>query len=157
MVIHPYDILSIQVFSKTLNQEQAAIFNILNTSNNGATQTSQVNMAAGYQVSMSGTIDVPVIGGVKAVGLTKEQLQNLLAQKLADYVKSPTVIVRFLQFNVNVLGEVRSPGTHKFFQDRVTIIDAISSAGDLTDNGKRQDVTVIREENGKKIYRKIDL
>jgi len=58
---------------------------------------------------------------------------------------------------VNVLGEVRSPGTQRFLQDRVSIIDAISSAGDLTDEGRREDVTVIREENGKKIYHKIDL
>jgi polysaccharide export outer membrane protein len=158
MVIHPFDMLSVQVFSKTLNQEQAAIFNILNTSStsnqSGATQ---VNMASGYQVSIVGTIEMPVIGSVKAAGLTKEQLQAILVEKLADYVKNPTVIVRFLQFDVNVLGEVRSPGTQKFFVDRVTIIDAISSAGDLTDYGKRQDVTVIREENGKRIYRTIDL
>jgi len=156
MVIHPFDVLSVQVFSKTLNQEQAAIFNILNTSAN-TSPANQVNVAAGYQVTMAGDIDMPVIGGIKAAGLTKEQLQTLLVQKLSDYVKNPTVIVRFLQFNVNVLGEVRSPGTQRFPVDRVTIIDAISMAGDLTDNGKREDVTVIREENGKKIYRKIDL
>lgn len=156
MVIHSYDMLSIQVFSRTLNQEQTAIFNILN-SNSGAGQANQVNTPAGYQVSMAGTIEIPVLGSIKAAGLTKDQLQTLLVQKLADYVKNPTVIVRFLQFNVNVLGEVQSPGVQKFSADRVTIIDAISSAGDLTDYGKREDVTVIREENGKRIYRKIDL
>ena len=105
IVIHPYDMLSIQVFSKTLNQEQTAIFNILNVSNSTSTGTNQINMTAGYLVSITGTIEMPVIGSVKAAGLTKDQFQAVLVQKLADYVKNPTVIVRFLQFNVNVLGK----------------------------------------------------
>ena len=65
--------------------------------------------------------------------------------------------MRFLQFHVNVLGEVRAPGTQKFNVDRVTIIDAIGAAGDLTDEGKRDNVTVIREQEGKKIYYQVDL
>lgn len=147
-VIHPNDLLSIQVFSRTLNQEQAAIFNIPPT----ATGTSQ-----GYQVNLDGTINMPVIGSVKVGGLTNSQLQALLVQKLTEYVKNPSVVVRFLQFNVNVLGEVRSPGTQRFSLDRVSIIDAISAAGDLTDYGKREDITVIRDEAGRKVYHTIDL
>jgi polysaccharide export outer membrane protein len=142
------DLLSMQVFSQTINQEQAAIFNI-NASGNSAVQ--------GYQVNEAGNIEVPMIGSIKAAGLTKEQLQYSLTQKLTTYVKSPTVTVRFLQFNVNVLGEVRLPGTQRFQTDKVTIIDAISAAGDLTDYGKRNDITVIREENGKKIFYQVDL
>ena len=91
---------------------------------------------------------MPVIGDIKAAGLSKDSLQFLLEQKLAGYIKGPSVLVRFLGFNVNVLGEVRTPGTHKFLVDNVTVIDAISAAGDLTDYGKREDVTVIREEGG---------
>jgi len=147
-IIQPGDQLSLQVYSQTLNQEQAAIFNIPASAN---------NQAQGYQVSSAGNIEIPVIGSIKAAGLTKDQLQASLIQKLANYVKDPTVIIRFLQFNINVLGEVRSPGTQKFQADRVTIIDAISAAGDLTDYGKREDILVIREENGKKIYYQIDL
>jgi polysaccharide export outer membrane protein len=147
-VIQPNDLLSIQVYSKTQNQEQAVIFNIPPATN---------NLIQGYQVSASGNIDMPIIGNIKAVGLYKDQLEKILEDKLTPYVKNPSVLVRFLQFNVNVLGEVRSPGVHKFALDRVTIIDAISAAGDLTDYGKREDVTLIREENGKKIYYTIDL
>lgn len=147
-IIQPNDLLSIQVFSRTLNQEQATIFNIPNTSN-GVNQ--------GYQVNVDGSIEMPVIGSIKVGGLTKYQLQVLLTQKLTDYVKNPSVVVRFLQFNVNVLGEVRSPGRQNFIVDKVTIIDALSAAGDLTDYGKREDVTVIRELGGKKIYYTIDL
>ena len=153
--IQPNDLLSIQVFSRTLNQEQAAIFNLSNTSTN-APQGS-TSFTEGYQVSSTGTIDMPVIGSIRVSGFTKDQLQILLAKRLSDYVKNPSVLVRFLQFSVNVLGEVRSPGTQKFSVDRVTIIDAIGSAGDLTDFGRREDVTVIREENGKRIFHRIDL
>ena len=148
ILIKPNDILSIQVFSRTINQEQAAIFNLPNTSN---------GVIQGYVVSPAGIIEMPVIGSVKAGGLTRTLLQALLMQKLTDYVKNPAVLVRFLQFNVNVLGEVKAPGMQKFLTDRVTVLDAIGSAGDLTDYGKREDVTVIREEQGDKIYRTIDL
>ena len=147
-IIQPNDLLSIQVFSKTVNQEQAAIFNVANTS---------VSNSPGYQVTSAGNIELPVIGSVKAGGYTKDELQLSLMEKLTPYVKNPSVVVRFLQFNVNVMGEVRSPGTQKFVVDRVTLIDALSAAGDLTDYGKRDDVMVIREENGKKIYHKVDL
>lgn len=146
-LIQSNDLLGIQVFSKTLNQEQAAIFNIPSTAG-----TSQ-----GYQVNLAGNIELPVIGSVKAAGLTKDQLQVEITQKITSYVKNPSVLVKFLLFNVNVLGEVRSPGVQKFTVDRVTIIDALSAAGDLTDYGKRDNIIVIREEAGKKIYHTVDL
>jgi polysaccharide export outer membrane protein len=148
--IQPFDILSIQVISRTLNQEQAAIFNYPV----GKDGTQQVE---GYQVNATGNIEMPVIGQIKAGGLTLEQLEISIAEKLTNYVKNPGIIVRFLQFDVNVLGEVRNPGIQKFKTDKVTVIDALSSAGDLTDYGRREDVVVIREQNGKKITYKLDL
>jgi polysaccharide export outer membrane protein len=151
-LIQPNDLLSIQVFSKSLNQEQAAIFNISNgTAANGGTDIQ------GYQVSLAGTIEIPLVGSISASGLTKEQLQNTLVQKISPYVKDPSVLIRFLQFHINVLGEVKSPGIQNFKTDRVTIIDAISAAGDLTDHGKREDIMIIREEAGKRKYYTIDL
>ncbi len=146
IIIHPNDLLGVQVYSKTTNQEQAAIFNIPL----GVTP-------AGYQVSEAGNIEMPVLGAVKAAGLTKEQLQDQLVQKLTTYVKNPSVLVRFLQFSINVMGEVKAPGTKTFIVDKVTIIDALSAAGDLTDFGKRGDIMVIREEGGKKIFHSVDL
>jgi polysaccharide biosynthesis/export protein len=145
--IHNGDLLTIQVLSRTTNQEQAAIFNIPTSS----TQTQ------GYQVNGLGEIQYPILGSIKATGLTINQLEVSLTQKLINYVKNPTVIVHFAQFNVNVLGEVKTPGTQKFQVDKVTIIDAIGAAGDLTDYGMRDNVTVIREENNKKIYYNVDL
>src|SRR5688572_26886322 len=85
-IIQPNDLLSIQVFSKTINQEQAAIFNIPSTAG---------TVFQGYQVNADGNIEMPVIGGIRAAGLTKDQLQKSLVEKLTNYVKNPTVIVRF--------------------------------------------------------------
>ncbi len=153
-VIQPGDELSIQVYSQTGKQEQAAVFNLQASTSN--TYSGPIQMQ-GCQVNPAGNIMIPKIGSIKAAGLTKDQLQAVLTQKLSPYVLDPMVLVRFLQFNITVLGEVRVPGTRNFPIDKVTIIDAIGAAGDLTDFAKRDDITVIREENGKKIYHRIDL
>ena len=145
-LIQKNDQLSIQVTSTSLNQEQTLPFNLPPSAS-----------TTGYHVNMAGEVELPVIGSVKAAGLTQDQLQKIIVEKLAPYVKDPTVMVHFLQFKVNVLGEVHSPGTKTFASDRVNIIDVISAAGDLTELGKREDVAVIREEStGRKIY-KVDL
>ena len=144
-VIQNNDLLSVQVVSTSLNQEQTLPFNL---------PPSSAGANTGYLVNSLGNIEMPVIGTVKASGLTQVQLQKIIMDKLSPYVKDPSVIVHFLQFKINILGEVKSPGTKKFEADRVTIIDAVSAAGDLTDNGKREDIAVIREEgNVRKIYR----
>ncbi len=147
-IIQPNDLLSIQVYSRTLNQEQAAIFNIPTTGN---------SPLQGYQVDSTGNIEMPIIGIIKVAGLSKEQLQTELVKRLAENVKNPSVLIRFLQYNINVLGEVRSPGTKNFYTDKVTIIDALSAAGDLTDYGKRENIMVIREEDGQKNVHTVDL
>jgi polysaccharide biosynthesis/export protein len=123
-VIKNNDLLSIQIFSKSLNQDQASIFNLPDRQS--------------YLVAENGNIDLPIIGEVRASGLTKEQLQLNLKDKLSSYIKEPSVFVRFSDFKINVLGEVKLPGTHSFNKDKVTIIDAISAAGDLTDYGKER-------------------
>ena len=157
-VIQPNDLLTIQVYSKTANQEQAANFNLRNTAGNAnVSSVSSSASLAGYTISASGNIEMPVIGTLKAAGLTKEQLAQSLMQKLTPYVKDPTVLIRFLQYNINVLGEVKNPGAKPFLTERVTVIDALSAAGDLTDFGRRENVMVIREQSGKRSYYSIDL
>ena len=147
-IIQPGDQLSIQVFSQSPSKEQAATFNLPLSAN---------NQLQGYTVNADGNIVMPEIGNIKAAGLSIDELRTILVQKITSHVKYPVVLIQFLQFNVHVLGEVRSPGTQKFQTDKVTIIDAISAAGDLTDYGKRDDITVIREEKGKRIYHQVDL
>lgn len=142
------DKLSIQVVSRTLNQEQAVVFN---------TPSAASNMKYTYDVDSSGQIYMPVIGGVTAAGLTVGQLRTSVEDKIKDYVKNPTVMIKYAQFSVSVLGEVTKPGVHSFEADNVTLTDALAAAGDLTDFGRRDDVSVIREENGKKIHRRLDI
>ncbi|MBC7888291.1 MAG: polysaccharide export protein [Ferruginibacter sp.] len=142
-VIQNFDLLSIQVLSASLNQEQTVPFNPPLTGPN-----------SGYLVSPAGNVEMPVIGSIKAAGLTQVQLQNAIAVKLAPYVKDPAVIIHFLKFKLNILGEVGSPGTKTFEADRVTFIDALSAAGGITDYGKRDDILVLREEGKtRKMYK----
>lgn len=144
LVIHDNDLLGIQINSASLNQDQAMLFNL-------------PSYSKGYTVSMNGFIDLPVIGIIKASGLTKIELQKVIIDKLTAYIKDPIVVVRLLQFKINVLGEVGSPGTKTFESDRVTIIDALSVAGDITVGGERTNVMVIREENSQRKYYYIDM
>lgn len=147
-LIQPSDLLSIQVFSKSVNQEQTVIFNIANGGSGSST---------GYLVGMDGTVELPFVGSVQVAGLTRKQLSAFLAGKLSPYVKDPSVLVRFLQFRVNVVGEVKAPGTYSFQTDRVTLMDALSAAGDLTAFATRMDITVIREENGYRTLYPVDI
>ncbi|RYZ18527.1 MAG: hypothetical protein EOP49_49520, partial [Sphingobacteriales bacterium] len=160
--IQPNDLLSIQVLSKSINQEQTALFNLFNSGVSSATSggtggTGGGSLPIGYQVSSAGNIEVPLVGEVKASGLTKNQLETTLEQKLASYVKDPMVNVRFLQYNISVLGEVKQPGIKGFPSDRVTIVDALTAAGDMTDVGRRDNVQVIREQNGQRKHYTINL
>ncbi len=157
-IIQINDQLSITVLSKTFNQQEAALFNMpsVGLNQSGPSSGTSTNNA-GYVVGIDGSIDFPILGAVRAAGLTKEQLQQYLVEKLTPYVKEPSVSIRSLDFNINVLGEIKSPGLKTFPTDRVTIIDAISASGDLTDNGKRKDVMVIRREGDKNIYMEVDL
>lgn len=159
ITIQANDLLSIQVFSKTLNQDQAAVFNMPPALQNVTFNNGKTDVPNGYQVSSDGNITMPVLGNIKAAGLTRNELQSYLVKELntKGYVKDPSVIVRFLQFNINVIGEVRQPGTQRFAVDRVTIVDALSAAGDLTDYGKRENITVIRGEGDKKVYYTVDI
>ncbi|SJZ99294.1 polysaccharide biosynthesis/export family protein [Sediminibacterium ginsengisoli] len=158
-VIQPNDLLSIQVYSGTLSQEQAVLFNLPNAGGAGMQSNNAQGAATanGYLVDMDGQIAMPVIGKIKAAGLTRGELAKTVEAKIADYVKNPNVLVRYLQFKVNVIGEVKAPGTKSFNTDRVTLLDALSASGDLTDFGKRENVRVFRETNGERKVYEVDL
>jgi len=149
IIIKANDLLTIEIASRSMNQDQVAIFNPPANATNGVSR--------GFPVSSEGTINLPLLGDVKAAGLSREQFQASLKEKLSSYVKDPAITVRFSDFRVNVLGEVKVPGSHSFDKDKVTIIDAISAAGDLTDFGKRSNIIVIREEPLARKYYNIDL
>ncbi len=111
----------------------------------------------GYFVESDGKIKLPFLGAVQAEGLTRKQLENFLSEALKDYTKEPVVNVRFINYYVSVLGEVAKPGKFPMQTERMTVLDAISLAGDLTDMGKRENVLVIREVNGERSFARLNL
>jgi polysaccharide biosynthesis/export protein len=113
--------------------------------------------APGYLVDASGTIEFPLLGTVKIAGLTTSQARDTLINKLKFYLKEPTVNVRFLNYRISVMGEVLHPGVYVIPNETITLPEALSLAGDLTIFGKRENVLVIRDENGKKVFGRIDL
>ena len=158
MRIQPEDKLSIIVHSK--DPELAALFNLPvianNTRNMGAVNgqgTSSRSYAtseglSSYTVSPQGTIDFPVLGTLHIAGMTRNELAGFIKGELMgrNLVKDPTVTVEFINSGVSILGEVRSPGRYDMNRDNITILEAIALAGDLTIQGKRNNVKVVREE-----------
>jgi polysaccharide export outer membrane protein len=167
LTIKPNDLLNISVSSNTLNQEQAALFNAANfggvSGNNGGSFINQQQFGGanifGFLVDEQGFIKYPIIGAIKAAGLSRVELAQAIEKALAqkELVKEPVVEVRYLQLRINVLGEVRSPGPKNFPSDRISILDVISASGDLTERGRRDNILVLREENGKKKVYKVNL
>ncbi len=163
--IMPDDQLSI--FVSSIDPAAVAMFNLPLTSyqsvgdGSGISPTSTtISSAPSYQtylVDNKGYIDFPVLGQIKVEGMTRSQLSEYLKDKISAYAKSPLVTVRILNFKVSVLGEVNIPGTKNVQNERVTILDAIGMAGDLTINGTRNNVLIIRDTNGKKEFQRVDL
>ena len=150
-VIQKNDILNISVSS--LNAEASSIYN---TPNNA---TGNTNNLAGYLVDASGNIQFPVLGSIKAESLTKEQLKINITKTLLDkkLLVDPIVSIRFQNFRVTVLGEVASPTVVSVPSEKISLLEALGFAGDLTIYAKRNNVLVIREENGKKTIKRINL
>ena len=157
-LIQPNNILSINISS--LNAQASVAFNAqTNNISRATTVTGSNTESGGYLVNPGGEIDLPILGAVKAAGLTKDQLKEnitnlILSKKL---LIDPIVDIRFLNFEVTVIGEVARPTVITVPSEKISLIKAIGLAGDLTIYGKRENVLLIREENGKKITRHIDL
>jgi polysaccharide export outer membrane protein len=118
------------VYSATPNQEQAALFNLANTAGSNGSMAGEravggSTSAAGYFVDLEGYIQMPVIGRIKAAGLTIPALRDTLQARLAPYVMSPVVLVKFNQFKVSVMGEVITQGIKTFPSGIATILDDI--------------------------------
>ncbi len=123
----------------------------------GAAASNFTGAAIGYLVEADGKIKIPYVGKVQAEGLTRLQLEDSLTQLFKDYTKNPIVNVRFLNYNFSVMGEVNKKGTFNMVNERTTILEALSMAGDLTDFGKANNVLIIREENGVRNYARVNL
>lgn len=115
------------------------------------------NTLKGYLVDKAGYIDFPIIGNLHVAGLTTAQLRDVLKEKLEKYLQAPSINVRIANYKVTVLGEVARPSTFSIPSERISVIDAIGMAGDLTIFGKRENVLVVREESGKRAFVRLNL
>jgi polysaccharide export outer membrane protein len=159
-VIQNNDLLSITVSS--LNPEASAIFNQpggANNNNNNSVITPTTTTATGYLVDGDGSIQFPFLGSVKVAGLTKDELKDKLTKAMVDkkLLVDPIISVRFLNFKVTVLGEVAHPTVVTVPSERITLLEALGLAGDLTIYAKRDNVLVIRDEGGKKVTHRLNL
>ena len=161
IVIQPKDMLSIVVSSR--NPELVAMFNLPVLTYQAGSEVAVMNgynqRLMGYVVDNDGYVDFPVLGKVKASGYTRWELAELLKNRLVNdgYLNDAVVTVDFLNFKVSVLGEVTNPGTFIIEGDKVTILQALSLARDLTIFGRRDNVSVIREENGQRTIYELNL
>jgi len=174
--IHPGDQLYIYVYSQApeiavpFNQETHSIAaEITHLNSVGGTnrsnkmsetfQQSNFSQIPGYLVDEAGTIVFPILGKMVVAGLTQDSLSRRIQNMLIDggYINDPVVTVTPMNFRVTVIGEVSRPQELHITGDRLTILEAIAMCGDLTIDGKRENVTVMREKNGVATPINIDL
>ncbi|MEO5775750.1 MAG: polysaccharide biosynthesis/export family protein [Flavobacterium sp.] len=149
------DILFIKVTA--LVPESAEPFNLqINTNTNLNLETYRIQ---GYLVSQEGTIVFPILGTINLSGKTTIEAQTLISKLLSDggYIKEPKVSVRVINSKITVLGEVKMAGTYSYLEQNLSLNQAIGLAGDLTINGVRKDVMIIREVNGVRTFAHVDL
>jgi len=146
-VIQPGDILSIKVNS--LSPESDAIFNAGNDSRN--------EIDNGYLVDKAGNINFPIAGKTKLAGLTNQQAREKMTKEVLRYVKDPIVNLRILNFKVTVIGEVARPSTFTVPNEEINLLEALGMAGDMTVYGKRENVLIIREKEGRRTMARSDL
>jgi len=159
-VIQSDDILNIVI--QTLDPQANAILNqgnlpVSSGALTGSSTSSQQAVISGYLVTKDGYIHMPYIGNVYVKGFTTEQIRDTVISKISFYFKDPVVNVRFANFKVSVLGEVRNPSTFLIPNEKPTLIDALGLAGDLTIYGRRDNVMLIRDSEGKKEITRFNL
>ncbi len=160
--IKPLDRLTVVVNSR--DPELAAPFNTSTSLNSltGTPLSTYSSNSASLQirtVDENGDLDMPIIGPIQCKGKTRSELAQEIADKIREggYISDPTVNIQFADMKISVIGEVARPGQYDITNDRISLLDALSLAGDLTIYGVRSDVKVIREENGVRTTASLDL
>ncbi len=154
--LQPDDLLMILVMAST--PEAAAPFNMPSVimQSNTEIELQQMRMNS-YLIDYKGFIQFPVIGSIQLGGLTREEAVGKLNTELSKYITKPAVNLRILNFKVTVQGEVTQPGVHNITSERITLTEALSLSGDLTVYGKRDNILIIREKDGKKEIARVDI
>ncbi len=153
--IHSNDLLLISI--QTLDPQANMVMSTLNPTVNNLPFSINNPTINGFMVDKDGNIEIPLVGKILVAGLTTLETKEAIRKKAAVYYKEPVVNVRFGNFTITVLGEVNRPGTYSVANERITILDALGMAGDLSIFGKRQNVLLIREEDGQRKMSRFDL
>ncbi len=148
------DLLSIIVSAE--DPEITYMFNIPQIQGNYKVNENQDGIKT-YLINSKGEIEFPVLGKIKLAGLTRDQAVEKLSEKIKPYITNPTINLRILNYKISVLGEVSRPGSYTINSERITLLEAIANAGDLTIYGKRDNILIIREKDGNKTYNRIDI
>ena len=153
------DILSIVVSSK--NPELAMAYNLpMSTYQTGSTNVASYSQRLlGYHVDLNGNIDFPGLGILNVAGKTREEVSNYIKQELVrkNIINDAIVVIEFMNFKISVLGEVRYPTTNSLDNDKITLLEALGRAGDLTIYGRRDNILVYREQNDTVYYLRVNL
>jgi polysaccharide export outer membrane protein len=157
-LIQKNDIISITITS--LNADASIVFN---TSNNHVLNSSASNgniiQSGGYLVNSDGFIQLPILGNVLADGITKKELRNRISEAILTQrlLVDPIVTIRHMNYEVTVIGEVGRPSVITVPNEKISILKALGLAGDITIYGKKENVLVVRDVNGQKSLKRIDL
>ncbi len=147
----------ISIVVKSKDAQLSELFNLSTTGSSGGSSSSQG--VACYTVASDGTVEIPVLGKVNVADKTREEIAHDVEKQLLskDLLKDAVVTVEFENLHYSVVGEVNSPGQYSIDRDQISLFDALSSAGDLTIYGRRDNVMVIRQENGEQHIYRVDL
>jgi polysaccharide biosynthesis/export protein len=151
-VIQKNDLMSIQIASASLDPTVDQLYNMSQQGTSG-----QNIQLMGYLVDIRGNIELPRLGTIHAEGLTKSELEQLIKEKLKGLLTQPTVLIRFLNFRITVLGEVGAPGVLTVPTERLSILEAVGMAGGITEYGTIKKIRVLRENNGMRETGLLDL
>lgn len=150
------DILVVKVLS--FDQETTNFFNVENSVTSANSPITSANIYLnGFTISQEGIIEIPYIGKVYVLNQTLEEAKKSIQEKVDEYLKEATVIVKLGNFNITVLGEIYKPNTYPIYKDNISIFEAIALSGGITDYGNLTKVKLIRTKNNKKTVHKIDL
>lgn len=155
IVIQPSDVLDIKVHSQDMLT--AAPFNLLPANTTSLINDPNLLQLNGYLVDQVGNIDFPVLGKINIKGLSVEEAKEKILGRLGAYLKEPVVNIRFLNFKVTVAGEVNRPGSFPIYNDRISLPEVLSMAGDLTPYANRDSILIVREFEGTRTYANVSL
>jgi polysaccharide biosynthesis/export protein len=158
-IIQKNDLLTIQVYSAATDPTIDMLYNLPGGGlmQGGMPGGQGQGQLGGYLVDVNGNVEMPRIGVIKAEGLKKSELEEVIKLRLEGQLNRPTVIVRFMNFRITVLGEVGAPGVLNIPTERLSVLEAIGMAGGVTEFGKIKEVKILRENNGVRELGVLDL